>query len=140
MRNKRLNLIYTQLFALFLLLSSSCTPDYSINQNIVEYDNIKFIVLSSSLIAIQTEKCPNSKIDYKDNGIEFKVSRLDQKLIIETSACKLIYETGSENIFDGVKLEFNQGDNKVITVVNKEDKQKVVMLIFLCSSIFLRLI
>ena len=126
MRDKRLNLIiYTQLFTLFLLISTSCTPDFSINQNIIEYDNIKFVVLSPSLIAIQTEKCPSSKIDYKDKGIEFKVNKLNQKLVIETSACKIIYETGSENIFDGVQFEFNQGENKVISGVNKEDKQNL---------------
>ena len=84
-KNKKLNLIiYTSLFALLLLMGASCTPDYSVNKNIVEYDKTKFIVLSPTLIAIQTEDCSNRKIDYRDNDIEFKVSKYDQKLLIET--------------------------------------------------------
>ncbi len=128
MKTSKLNLIfYTLLFTLFLFCSTSCTGHFSVNQNIVEYNNVKFIVLSPSLIAIKTKNCSNSKIDYSDNGIKFKVSKIDKKLFIETSACKLTYDSNcdSENVFHAVQLAFNQGVVKVVASVNQNDKQNL---------------
>lgn len=107
---------------LFIFINCS---HYTIDKNVVNFDGIKFITLSSGLICIQNANAIDGNFNYLNNHIDFTVNQSKNNLKIITPKCTLIYTKGEAPVIDRITLSFKKGKSEINTPINHQDTQNL---------------
>lgn len=98
--------------------------NFTQKNNTIFYDDIQFTVLSSGLIAINTDF--NQPDYFKNNTFsDFKVQQKGNQLIIETNRKKLVYTKGNNSLLKRIAIEFQKGSTTITSTINNKDTQNL---------------
>lgn len=112
-------------FYISLILTLISCNEYSIKNNVVEFDSKKFTVLSPNLITARDAQISEGNYNYNFDLVEFDVKQVDDELVISTKEIILFYQKGNENIKDGIRLQFTKNDSTIVNRINQIDTKNL---------------
>jgi len=111
------------LFAMAMMILGC--QEYTITNNIVEYDNHTFTVLSTGLINVRPSNVSKGNYNYESDFIVFNVSQENETLIITTDKYQLFYQKGLGDLKARISLEFKKEDSLISAQIEQIDTENL---------------
>ena len=114
----------TVILGLLFIVLINC-GEFKIQDNVVSYDNLRFTVLSSGLIAVKPDSSASGPYNFTSTDYKMEVRQKANRLHISTGNCQLIYSKGANPLVDRIQLQFTQNGQTITTGINSPDKQSL---------------